>query len=47
MSKLIWSKLILVGVSAICWALWLSKNDLVFDKSPSITYIYVIFKATN
>ena len=28
-------KLILVGASAICWALWLSKNDMVFDKLPS------------
>lgn len=30
------SKLILVGAFAICWALWLNKNDMIFDKSPSI-----------
>jgi hypothetical protein len=40
------SKLILVGASAICWALWLSRNDMVFDKSPSISYLQVIFRAT-
>ncbi len=40
------SKLILVGASAICWALWLTRNDMVFDKSPSISYMQVIFRAT-
>ena len=40
------SKLILVGASAICWALWLTSNDMVLDKSPSISYMQVIFKAT-
>lgn len=40
------SKLILVGAFAICWALWLSRNDMVFDKSPSISYLQVIFRAT-
>jgi hypothetical protein len=40
------SKLILIGASAICWALWLSRNDMVFDKSPSISYLQVIFRAT-
>jgi hypothetical protein len=33
------SKLILVGASAICWALWLSRNDMVFEISPSISYM--------
>ncbi len=40
------SKLVLVGASAICWALWLSRNNLVFDKSPSISYMQVIFRTT-
>jgi hypothetical protein len=40
------SKLILVGASALCWALWLSRNDRVFDKSPSVSYMQVIFRAT-
>jgi hypothetical protein len=39
-------KLILVGASAICWALWLSRNDMVFDKSPSTSYMQAIFRAT-
>ncbi len=40
------SKLILFGASALCWVLWLSRNDSVFDKSPTVTYMQVIFKAT-
>ncbi len=39
-------KLILVGASAIYWALWLCRNNVVFDKSSSITYMQVIFRAT-
>nr|ABF97776.1 hypothetical protein LOC_Os03g43464 [Oryza sativa Japonica Group] len=31
--------LILVGASAICWALWLSRNGIVFDKSSSTSYM--------
>jgi hypothetical protein len=41
------SKLILVGTSAICWALWLSTNHMIFDKSLSISYMQVIFRATH
>jgi hypothetical protein len=40
-------KLILIGASAICWALWLSRNDMIFDKSPSVSYMQVIFEATH
>jgi hypothetical protein len=27
-------KLLLTGVAALIWALWTSRNDLVFDNSP-------------
>ncbi len=40
------SKLILVGASALRWALWLSRNDRVFDKPSSVSYMQVIFRAT-
>ena len=26
---------LLVGASALCWAIWLNRNDVVFDKSPT------------
>ncbi len=40
------TKLILVGASAICWAIWLCRNDMVFDKSPFMSYMQVLFRAT-
>ena len=40
------SKLIFVGTSALCCALWLCRNDRVFDKSSSISYMQVIFRPT-
>jgi hypothetical protein len=29
---------ILVGVCALCWALWLSQNNIVFDKTKGIIF---------
>lgn len=37
------SKLIFIGASAIYRALWLNRNDIVFDKSPYIFYMQVLF----
>jgi hypothetical protein len=37
---------VLVGVAAFCWALWLSRNDVVFHKSKSITILQVMFRGT-
>jgi hypothetical protein len=35
--------MIFIGVAAIYWAIWSSRNDLVFDKSLIVTYLQVIF----
>jgi hypothetical protein len=37
---------ILVGAIAICWAIWLSRNDVVFNKSPIKTYMQVLYRGT-
>jgi hypothetical protein len=37
---------ILVGASAICWAIWLTRNDIVFDKAAAPSYLQVIFRGT-
>ena len=37
---------ILVGASAICWAIWLTRNDIVFDKILAPFYLQVIFRGT-
>jgi hypothetical protein len=39
-------KLALVGAAALCWALWISRNDLVFDNSPMKTYMQVLYHGT-
>ena len=39
-------ELIFVGASAVCWALWLSRNEMVFDRSPLKSYLQVLFRAT-
>jgi hypothetical protein len=34
-------KQILVGVSALCWPIWISRNHIIFDKSLMKTYMHV------
>ena len=38
---------LLVGASALCWAIWLSRNDVVFDKSPTKTYLQILYRGTH
>ena len=38
--------LICVGTSAILWSIWLSRNDVTFDKKKIILLFHVIFRAT-
>ena len=44
-----WKKrsLILMGVSAVCWAIWLSRNDIVFDKASIQSCLQIFFRATH
>jgi hypothetical protein len=37
---------VLIGLAAICWALWISRNDLVFQKSQYKSILQVIFRGT-
>jgi hypothetical protein len=39
-------KLLLSGAATLIWALWTSRNDLVFDNSPIKTYLQVLFRGT-
>jgi hypothetical protein len=36
--------LVLIGMAALCWAVWISRNDLVFNKSQHISILQVIFR---
>jgi hypothetical protein len=38
---------ILVGASALCWEIWLSRNDMVFNNTRDVTHMQVIFRATH
>ena len=37
----------LVGVAAICWAIWLSRNDYVFNNAKIHTLVQVIYRRTH
>jgi hypothetical protein len=38
--------LLLVGVATLCWVLWTSRNDMMFDNAPIKTYMLVLFRVT-
>jgi hypothetical protein len=37
----------LVGASVFCWAIWLSRNDVIFNKSPIKSFIQVLYRGTH
>jgi hypothetical protein len=37
---------ILLGAAALCWAIWLNRNNMVFNKAKSNTTTQVIFRVT-
>jgi hypothetical protein len=37
---------VLMGAAALRWALWTSRNDMVFDNSPSKTFMQVLYRVT-
>jgi hypothetical protein len=40
-------KLVLVGIGAMLWSMWLSRNDIAFDKKkPILSYMQVIYMGT-
>jgi hypothetical protein len=39
-------KSLLIGVASLCWAMWTSRNDIVFDNVAQKTYIQIIYKGT-
>ena len=40
-------KQFLIGVAALCWAIWLSRNDVVFNQKQPNSYLQVIFRGTH
>ena len=40
------AKHIRVGVCALLWAIWMCRNDLVFNRTTNIHFLLIIFRAT-
>jgi hypothetical protein len=38
------NSLLLTAASAICWAIWLTRNEVVFDKCRPKTFLQVLFR---
>jgi hypothetical protein len=41
------NRLVITGVSVFCRAIWISRNDLVFNNVSSFTYLHVLFRGTH
>jgi hypothetical protein len=37
---------IIVGMTAMCWAIWLNRNDVVFQREVTNSFLQVIFRGT-
>jgi hypothetical protein len=36
-----------IGVSAICWSIWTTRNDIVFNKQKETNFLQVILRAAH
>ena len=36
-----------IGVSALCWSIWITRNDMVFNKQNGTNFLQVIRRATH
>jgi hypothetical protein len=51
---LVWSKighkkynsLLLTAAAALCWTIWLTRNEVIFDKCRPKTFLQVLFRRT-
>ena len=38
--------LLLTAALAICWTIWISRNEVIFDKCKAKSYLQVLFRGT-
>ena len=39
-------KWMIIGATAMCWTIWLSRNEVVFQRSSPNSYLQVLFRVT-
>ena len=42
-----YNSLLLTAASALCWAVWITQNEVVFDKCRPKSFLQVLFKGTH
>jgi hypothetical protein len=41
-----YNSLLLTAAAALCWAIWLTRNEVIFDKCRPKSFLQVLFKGT-
>jgi hypothetical protein len=41
------NNLMLIAAAALCWSIWLTRNEVVFDKGRPKTFLQVLFRGTH
>jgi len=41
------NSLLLTAAAALCWTIWLTRNEVVFDKCRPKTFLQVLFRGTH
>jgi hypothetical protein len=44
MGGVIYNSLLLTAAAALCWTIWLTRNQVVFDKCRPKTFLQVLFR---
>ena len=44
---LVYKKLLFTGISALFWSIWLTRNEVAFNKKPTSSIVQVIFRGTH
>ena len=47
MGGVIYNSLLLTAAAALCWTIWLTRNEVVFDKCRPKTFLQVLFRGTH
>jgi hypothetical protein len=43
----IYNSLLLTAAAALCWTIWLTRNEVIFDKCRPKSFLQVLFRGTH